>query len=65
MLGDHRRAVPVHLHDGKTDPLAIGHLLEEGVVAAAALGAALDHMAGHDGTGDGVEVGIGPSEGVQ
>ena len=65
MLGDHRRAVPVHLRDGKADPFSMGHLLEEGVVAAAALGAALDHMAGHDGTGDGVEVGVGPSEGVQ
>ena len=65
MLGDHRRAVGVHLGDGKADPLAIGHLLEEGVVAAAALGAALDDVAGHHRARDGVEVGVGPPEGVQ
>ncbi len=50
---------------GKPDPLAVRHLLEEGIVAAAALGAALNDMTRHDRAGDGVEVGVGPPEGVQ
>ena len=65
VLGDHRRAVGVQLGQREADALPVRHLLEEGVVPAAALGAALDDVARHHRAGDGVEVVVGPAEGVQ
>ena len=65
MLGDHRRTVRVHFGEREADPLPVRHLLEEGVVPAAALGTALDDVTRHDCTGDGVDVVVGPAERVQ
>ena len=65
VLGDHRGPVRMHLGQREADPFPVRHLLEEGVVAAAALGAALDHVAGHHCPGDGVEIVVRPAEGVQ
>ena len=65
VLGDDRRTVRVQLGQRETDPVAPGNLLEEGVVPAAALCPALDHVAGHDGARDGVEIAVIPAEGVQ
>ena len=65
VLGDDGGAVGLHLGDGKPDALGVWDLFEEGVVAAAALGAALDDMAGDDRAGDGVEIVVPPAERVQ
>ena len=65
VLGDHRRAVRVQLGQGEADALPARHLLEEGVVPAAALGAALNDVPRHHRAGDGVEVAVGPAERVQ
>ena len=50
---------------GKPIRAAARHVLEEGVVPAAALGAALNDVPRHHGAGDGVEVVVGPTERVQ
>ena len=63
VLGDDRRAVGRQLGEGEPDPGQARHLLEEGVVAAAALRPALDDVAGHHGPGQLVEVVGSPPEG--
>ncbi len=57
VLGDHRRTVRGHLGDREAGVLEVGHLGEEGVVAAGRLGPALDDVAGDDRAGQGVPVG--------
>ncbi len=64
VLGDHRRAVLGHLGDGEAGMLETGDLGEERVVAAGGLGAALDDMAGHHGSGQPVPVGLATSRGA-
>jgi hypothetical protein len=56
MLGDHEGAVGVDLGDGEAGTLERGDLTEEGVVAAGALGPALDEVPGHHATGEPVPV---------
>ena len=65
VLGHHRAPVGVHLGDGEADPLSPWDLVEEGVVAAAALRPALNDVARHHRAGDGVELVVLPPEGVQ
>ena len=62
MLGDDRGAVRVQLGEGEANPAGVGDLLEERVVAAATLRPALNDMAGHHRTRNGVVVLVGPPE---
>jgi hypothetical protein len=62
VLGDDGGAIRVELCEGEADPAGAGDLLEEGVVAAATLRPALNNMAGHHGTRDGVMILVGPPE---
>ena len=62
VLGDDERAVLVHLGDGEAQRPRPVDLLEEAVVAAGRLRAALDDVAGGDGAGQAIPVVALPAE---
>ena len=61
-FGDHERAVLVALGDREAHVVKVRHLAPVGEVAAGALGAAFDHMAGQGALGELVVVVVGPFE---
>src|SRR4051812_24497933 len=61
MLGDHARPIRTDLGEWETEVLQAGDFIEERVVAAGRLGAALQDVPGDEGTGQRVPVVTGPA----